>query len=556
MKKYHLIPIIILFSDFIFGQIVYQPLNDQVYNYLSILSRKGITNFEDLMRPVSRKYIAQKLLEADEKKNELTDLEKEELEYYKKDFYLELESFKKENEEKQNLSFFGKDGGGRIRLFSYSDSLFKINISPILGYQLNFPEKERESHSWNGLYLYGYLSDNTGFSFDFRLDNEVLQTKKVTMNRFTPETGKITAAPVSKNFDYSETHAMLTIDWTWGSISAGKDFLEYGHGESGKLVLSTKAPSFPFLRLNLQPVSWLTFNYFHAWLNSDVIDSVNILEYRRSIYREKYFAWHSIIITPFDGFDISIGESIIYSDHLEFIYLIPIMFFHFSDDFVSSRVNKPGDANTQIFLTLSSKGHIKNTHLYGTLFIDELTIPNFDNSLFPNGKTIEDEEYDERLRTQFGFTLGGSISDLPLNNLTFTAEYTKINPFVYGHHTPAQSYTNSSYLMGHWAGHNSDLFYLSVNYRILRGLHADLWGEYIRKGSEDYSGQYIQPQPPFLFGLKRSFRYIGLDLNYEIFHELHASARAKFGKVSEEQDEANFINTNFKEFSFSFYYGL
>jgi hypothetical protein len=107
MKKYQLIPIIILFSDFIFGQIVYQPLNDQVYNYLSILSRKGITNFEDLMKPVSRKYIAKKLLEADEKKNELTDLEKEELEYYKKDFY-GAESFKKENEEKQNLSFLEK----------------------------------------------------------------------------------------------------------------------------------------------------------------------------------------------------------------------------------------------------------------------------------------------------------------------------------------------------------------------------------------------------------------------------------------------------------------
>ncbi|MGE5811394.1 MAG: hypothetical protein ACM339_07830, partial [Ignavibacteria bacterium] len=183
MKKYQLIPIIILFSDFIFGQIVYQPLNDQVYNYLNLLSRKGIINLQDLMKPISRKYIAEKLLETDEKKNELTDLEKEELEYYKKDYYLEMESFKKENKEKQNLSFFGKDGAGRIRLFSYSDSLFKINISPILGYQLNFPEKERESHAWNGLYLYGYLSDNSGFSFDFRLDSEARQKKKTTMNR-------------------------------------------------------------------------------------------------------------------------------------------------------------------------------------------------------------------------------------------------------------------------------------------------------------------------------------------------------------------------------------
>ncbi|HVO74874.1 MAG TPA: hypothetical protein VMT35_12680 [Ignavibacteriaceae bacterium] len=555
--KRSLLPLLIFFSSaFLFGQVVYQPITDQVYNYLSILSRKGIINLQDLMKPVSRKYIAGKLLEAKNKIDEMTNLEKEELDYYMKDYYLELEAFKKENEGEENASWFGKDPGGRLRLFSYSDNLFKINVSPILGYELNFPGKERESRSWNGLGLYGYLSDNIGFSFDFKLYNEASLEYKTTMNRFTPETGKITATAFSKNFDYSETHAMVTVDWSWGSFSAGKDFLEYGIGESGKLVLSSKAPSFPFLRLNLKPVSWFTFNYFHAWLNSDVVDSVNVLEYRRNIFRDKYFAWHSIIITPFDGFDFSIGESIIYSDRLEFAYLVPIMFFYLADDFVSDRINKPGDANSQIFMAVSSKGNIKNTHLYGTLFIDELTIPNFDNTLFPDGKTLKDGEYERRLRTQLGFTAGASVSDIPLHNLTITAEYTRINPFVYGHHTPAQTYTNASYLMGHWIGHNSDLLYISLDYRVIRGLRTGLWGEYIRKGSEDYSGQYIQPQPPFLFGLRRSFRYIGLNLNYEILHELNASAVLRFNKTSEEQEEGNFVDTDSRVFSVSVYYGL
>jgi hypothetical protein len=543
-------------SGLIFGQVVYQPLKDEVYDYLDILSRKGIITLEDMMKPLPRKYIARKLLEAEEKVNELNDLQKEELEYYRKDYYLEIEAFKKENEEKKSLSYFGGDEWGRIRLFTYSDNLFKINISPILGYEMNFPGKGRETHSWNGFDLYGYLSDNIGYSFDIRLDYEVRQKKKETMNRFTPVTGKITVQAISKNLDYSETHAMVTTDWTWGSLSAGKDFLEYGYGESGKLILSSKAPSFPFFRLNLKPADWITFNYFHAWLNSDVIDSVNLVAYRRNIYREKYFAWHSIDITPFRGFDISTGESIVYSDRLEFAYLIPIMFFHFADDFISSRKNKPGDANSQIFIAASSRGQIKNTHLYGTLFIDELTIPNIDNTLFPNGKTIKEEEYNRRLRTQFGFTLGASVCDPLLQNLSITMEYTRINPFVYGHHTPAQTYTNSSYLMGHWIGHNSDLLYLMLNYRILRGLQASVWSEYIRKGSEDYSGQYELPQPEFLFGLRRSFRYTGIDLNYEILHELNISARARFDRISEEDDDGKFINTDTREFSLSIYYGL
>jgi len=556
MKVYKLFLIIFLFAEFNFSQVVYEPVSNEVYNYLNLLSRKGVVNLQDLMKPVSRKYIAEKLLEAEEKKIDLTDLEKEELEFYKKEYYLELEAFKEENKEKRNLTYFGEDMAGRIRLFSYSDNLFKINVSPVIGYEMRFPEQERETHSWNGFNVYGYLSDYIGFSFDFRLDNELRKTKKTTMNYFSPSTGKIPASTLSKNFDYSETHAMITADWSWGSFSAGKDFIQYGYGESGKLVLSSKSPSFPFIRLSLKPAPWLAFHYFHAWLNSDVIDSVDLVEYRRSIYREKYFAWHTAVITPFEGFDISVGESIIYSDRLEFIYLVPIMFFHFADDFVSSRINKPGDANTQMFISASSRNHIKNTHLYGTLFIDELTIPDLDNTLFPNGKTLREGEYSRRLRTQLGFTIGGSISDLPLDNLTLTAEYTRINPFVYGHHTPAQTYTNSSYLMGHWIGHNSDLLYLKLNYRIIRGLQVGIWGEYIRKASEDYSGQYKMPQPEFLFGLKRSFRYTGFDLKYEIIHELNVSAKIQFNKVSEEQEAGSYTDTETREFSFSVFYGL
>jgi hypothetical protein len=562
MKIYKLFAIILFTAEIIFGQVVYEPLNNEVYNYLSLLSRKGIINFEDLMKPVSRKYILEKLLEAEQKTAELTDLEKEELDYYKRDYCLEMETIKqekeneKENEGKKKITYFGEDEAGRIRLFSYSDNLFKINADPLLGYEMRFPQKEREIHTWNGLYLYGYLSDFIGSSFYFSLDNVERRREKETMNHFSPATGRITVSALSKYFDYSETHAMVTADWSWGSFSVGKDFIQYGYAESGKLVLSSKAPSFPFFRLNLKPVDWLGFLYFHAWLNSDVIDTLSLVEYRRNIYREKYFAWHAVVITPLNGFDISIGESIVYSDRLEFIYLIPVMFFYLADDFVSSRINKPGDANSQLFVSASSRNHIKNTHLYGTVFIDELTIPNLDNTLFPNGRTIEDEEYKRRLRTQLGFTAGGSISDLPFNNLTFTVEYTRINPFVYGHHTPAQKYTNSSYLMGHWIGHNSDLLYLRLSYRILRGLQAAVWGEYIRKASEDYSGQYKEPQPEFLFGLKRTFTYAGFDLKYEMIHELNVQASVQFNKISEEQEAGNFIISKTREFSFSLFYGL
>jgi len=552
MKKFA--AVIFLFTNTLFSQVVFEPIHKDIYDYLSRLSQKGIIEYSDLIKPVSRKYISEKLQELEGKTSDLTKLEKEELKFYLKDYYRELKGFEENMNDTDTLSYLSNDEGGRFRLFSYSSDIFKLNLNPVLGYKISFPEKDRNSHSWNGLYMYGYLTGRLGFSFDFRLNNESGPSPDIEKS-FTPVTGIVTSNNLN-NFDYSEVKSMFTYDWSWGSISAGKDFIEYGYGESGKLVLSSKAPSFPFIRLELKPVDWFTFDYFHAWLSSNVIDSTNFSEYRRNIYRNKYFAWHSLIISPLKGLDISIGESVVYSDQLEIVYMMPFMFFYLADDYISNYQNKPGDANVQIFASISSKNFIKNTHLYGTLFIDELTIPGVSGTIFFDDYSIEGISKSERLRTQLGYTLGISVAGLPFENLTFTSEYTKINPFVYGHHTPAETYTNSSYLMGHWIGHNADLFYLKFNYRFLRGLQANLWLEYIRKGSADFGRQYQIPQPEFLFGLKNFFTYYGIDIKYEYTHDFYFQAKLQFSKIKEELESGFFSELNINEFSFAIYYDL
>ncbi|OGV01867.1 MAG: hypothetical protein A2330_00885 [Ignavibacteria bacterium RIFOXYB2_FULL_36_7] len=483
----------------------------------------------------------------------LNGLEKEELAFFEKDYYLEIEGFSKKNEDKKSLNYFEKDTAGRFRAFYYSDKTFKLNADPIIGYQVTFPGKDRNIHSWVGIYSYGYFSDNIGVSMDFRSNNEH-GTNIDGEKDFTPETGIIPVG--SDNIDYTEVKSMVSIDWGWGNAVVAKDFIEYGYAKSGNLVLSNKAPSFPYIRLQLNPVDWLNFYYFHAFLSSNVIDSAKLAEYKRDIYINKYFAWHSLIVTPLKGLDISVGESVVYGSKLELVYLMPFLFYYYADDFLSDREGKPGDANSQIFLSVSSRNHLKNTHFYGTFFIDELTLRGISGTLFVDTGTIEGAFTDEESRTQVGYTVGLSAVDMPYDNLTLTAEYTRINPFVYGHHDPAQTYTNSSYLMGHWMGHNSDLIYLEINYRFLRGLQATLWGEYIRKGSSDHSEQYGDHQPAFLFGLKNYYKYLGLNLKYEFMHDLNFEARFRLNMISSEQEDGSFEDSHVNEFSFLVYYGL
>jgi len=87
-----------------YAQLVYEPIHSGVYDFLDLMAQKGIIQFYDEIKPVSRAYIAEKILEVketgdrkpetgtetedrrQENGGKLTDLEKEELDFYLKDF--------------------------------------------------------------------------------------------------------------------------------------------------------------------------------------------------------------------------------------------------------------------------------------------------------------------------------------------------------------------------------------------------------------------------------------------------------------------------------------
>lgn len=533
-----------------YAQVVYEPLYKGIYNFLDRLSAKGVIDYNDEMRPLPRKYIATKLIEAEKNTELLSEVETEDLQFYKKDYYHELLLIINETNS-THLNSFSKDPAGRWRIFSYNDDLFKMNLSLILGYEIGSLDEEKRTHLWNGLYTSGYISDNIGFSFDFRDNTEEGKTIDKSKH-FSPVTGingrsssNILDYPNDK-LEYSETKGVIATNWSWGSFAVGKEFFEWGYGESGLLVLSQKTPSFPFIRLDVSPVEWLGFNYFHGWLSSDVVDSSSFYYTStgglRFSYREKYIASHSLFIRPVKGLKISLGESIIYSDKLEMIYFIPVIFFRSADHLVSRQKNIAG-SNSQFFLSVSSRNHIKNTHLYGSLFIDELTL----TGLFDS----------EKQRNQLGFSLGTSVIDLPVDNLTLTAEYTKIYPFVYNHFNQTQTYTDASYIIGHWMGNNADQVYGSIKYGFIRGLEAKVWARYIRKGeSGNIIDQYTQPQPPFLFGLRTNYTYLGTTVKYEYLHDLFFRVQYQFTKTSKEQEDHSFTDKNVNEFSLAVYYGM
>ncbi len=544
-----------------YSQTVYEPVTSNIYPYMEKMADKGLIEFNDLIKPVPRDYIYHKLLEIKNRKEKISIVDQNELIFWLKDFGFEktnnlLKSklhLKNNNEtngkgkvEDSSLNWI-KDKFGRYRLFSYSTDLFKINLDPIFGYEMASRDGEKRTHFWNGVYFYGYLGKHIGFSFSFRDNSETGNTVDKT-KEFTPVTGIVTSKTNKNNIQYGEVQTSIAYSWNWGSFSVGKDYLEWGYANSGKIVLSNKAPTYPYLRMELRPAKWMSFNYIHAWLSSEVIDSTASYSTLRTgqdriIYRNKYFASHTLTLFPTTGLSVALGESVIYSDNLELAYLFPLMFFREADHYLSNPEGNNAGANSQFFFNISSRNNIPNTHLYGTLFIDEIAIADlFDAS---------------RSRNQIAFTFGGSVADLPIDNFTLKIEYSKLYPFVYRHYIPTQTYENHGYVLGHWIQHNADIIYSSINYRFMRGLQATVWAEYIRKGGDGVvDDQYTRPSKPFLFGERKNYTNWGFEAKYQITHQLFARFKFQSYRSSVQQSDFTFKDKSFVDAAFAVYYGL
>jgi hypothetical protein len=136
-KFFTLALILLMFSSVSMPQVVYEQLYKDVYNYLRRLSQKDVIEFNDLIRPLPKKYILEKLLEAKNNPEKLTSLEKEELDFFIKDYHHEKWFLNGEVGDQKHLNFIDKDPAERWRFFSYDDSHFRINGNLILGVELS-----------------------------------------------------------------------------------------------------------------------------------------------------------------------------------------------------------------------------------------------------------------------------------------------------------------------------------------------------------------------------------------------------------------------------------
>lgn len=504
-----------LFAGMAGGQTVSLPTTHEVYDFLKRLEARGILHeYRDAFKPLSRMAIARQLATVQSQLDLLTTYERDTYEYLKSEFSYELGSLAGDPDP--------TDLRWRLLSAKLTDGFMNVDLNARLQWFKSGSESVRLRGQ--GARLYGYVFRDVGFSFNFVDTREA--GNAIDFHKFnSPDPGVVHTRRSAEVMEYNTTEAQLS--WQIGEFSFSLEKMQnvWGYGTRGQVILSRKSPSAPQFKMRVPIAEWMDFVYVLADLHSQVIDSARsyrpysstITNFYRPVYRSKYMAGHGVEITITDGLDLSIGETVIYSDKgIQLMYLLPVMFFKSGEHY-----NRDTD-NIQWYGSLDVN-LIRNTNLYLSVLIDELSTDDLLNPL--------------RARNQLGYTIGAQVYDVPLTNVSLALEYTRLNPWVYTHKYTAATFTNNGYDMGHWIGQNADLLYAGIVFTPIRPLRLEASLERYRKGGlKDVALQYQTPSQPFLYGPVHRETAFGFSGRYQIARDAFIFGNLR---LIDRTDEAN-----------------
>lgn len=456
----------------------------KVYDYIDELITDGIVVNQTAVRPYTRNQIADMLVQAQKADSLLSNRQRNELKFYLNEFALEnelmVDNYIQYTDHRTfSLSLIDPQ-------FSYKslNNMFKFRIRPILGADITGSKKGVLVQRWWGaelqmdiakhLSVWGSLRDNSWNgnwlnqdyypSFNARINGaRIHYGASQTMPALSPLAG-VQYKEASYGGDFSDSKGGINLYSWWGSIGIQRESLSWGDAYHSSNILSGRNPAVPMITLQLTPCRWFQFDYFHAWLVSNVIDSTtyyleNTTQGTNALpnYRpyNKFMAANMFTFTPVKQLSISFGNSIVYAEQtIQAAYLIPIAFYKSLDHLLTKGV-RTQNQNSQAFASLSLRP-VNHLHLYGSFFLDEIKFSRF--------KPSEPEN------NPISYLVGFNWSGWPVDGLSLRGEFMRSYIACYTHSIDVLTWESNSYNMGHYMGDNAQSIYGELAYRPVRGL--------------------------------------------------------------------------------------
>ena len=512
----------------------------EIYDFIEELTTDGIIRSNAAIKPYTRDQIARMLVEAQGRDSLLNQRQKDDLQFYLQDYALECDTLPVYSSyghrhvtqwitKVSNLSLADPS----LHILT-KDKIFKMRVRPILGMDIYANRKGFITHRWYGADIQMDIAHHLSIWGSIR-DNSWKGTGYLKDAYYPTEADKIYGARLSKpdylnnlpgvqykesNYggDFSDSRGGISLYAWWGSIGVQRERITWGDAQHCSNILSAHNPAVPMFTIQLTPCKWFQFDYFHAWLVSNVIDSTYWYTEQQtatSTQREyrpanKFMAANMFTFMPCKYVQFSFGNSIIYAErNVQAAYFIPIAFFKSLDHLLTKGLHIENQ-NSQAFATITVRptDHLR---LYGSFFIDEFKLSRLKKS--------------DPQHNLYSYLVGFNWSGWPVRGLSLRGEFARTNIATYQHSINVLDYSSNSYQMGHYMGTNAQSIFVQLAYRPTRSLRLTLdytcdtkytAYEYIRGDIG-----WIISQPSFINPIWRNDE-VNLRAIYEVFNNCYA----------------------------------
>ena len=460
----------------------------EVYDFIEELTTDGIIRSNAAIKPYTRDHIARLLTEAQSKDSLLSPRQRDEVQFYLQDYALECDtlptyySYGHRHVTQwitpvSNLSLADPS----LHILT-KDKIFKMRLRPILGMDLDYNKKGLLMHRVYGaeiqmdiakhVSIWGSLRDN---SWDGTMLNETyfptiydqISGARVTQPGFLNNLAGVQYKEANYGGDFSDSRGGISLYAWWGSIGVQRERVAWGDAQHCSNILSAHNPAVPMVTLQLTPCKWFQFDYFHAWLVSNVIDSTywyNEQQTATSTQREyrpanKFMAANMFTFMPCKYIQFGFGNSIVYAErNVQAAYFIPIAFYKSLDHLLTKGMSTENQ-NSQAFATITVRptDHLR---LYGSFFLDEFKLARL--------------KKDNPQKNPVSYLVGFNWSGWPVKGLALRGEFMRSYIATYVHSIEVLDFTSNSYQMGHYMGANAQSIWLQLSYRPTRSLRLTL----------------------------------------------------------------------------------
>lgn len=316
--------------------------------------------------------------------------------------------------------------------------------------------------------FYGTLSGHVGYFLEatngqsFGDSSVTLEDPQISKNRNFTSYSK-------NNFDFTTAELSYNYDWFTGKLA--REALAVGGSYQGdNVTLSPNVPTYDFLSLQAN-VGVVRYQAVVASLLGEAKHSIGFDTARNwdfgasVLIDDKFLTMHNLSFFLGEDFEMGFTDMVIFSRRFDLAYLNPFSFLKSVEHSLNDRDNGLLGMHARV-------RPVTGLELRGQVLMDDVQAGQIGKGWWGN---------------KFAWQAGAMwAAPFGMNEIDLTFEWTRVEPFMYSHFNPQNTYSSTGTVLGSQIGPNAVSYWSQLHWDVTRDLLVNLDVQLIQRGENEY----------------------------------------------------------------------